>query len=298
MKVSRIAPAEPPGPKSVEPDNIPHLSAEAFGRFAKFITHELGIKMPDSKLSMVRSRLGRRVRELRLDSLDSYADYLFHSPDAQAERTEFIDAITTNKTDFFREPQHYDYLTGTVLPEIARSPRGVAEHFRAWSAGCSSGEEAYSLAILLSEYRTRAPGFDFSILATDVSTRILAQARKGIYDESHIGPIAANLRRKYLLRGRKGDHMRVRMVPALRQRVSFHRLNFMDPDYRVHDTFDVIFFRNVMIYFDRKTQESVIQKLCRSLAPEGYLFTGHSETLAGLDVPVTPVQAAVYRKRS
>jgi chemotaxis protein methyltransferase CheR len=281
-----------------EPDSIPQLSAEAFVRFARFITEELGIKMPDSKLSMVRSRLTRRVRELQLDSLDAYADYLFHSPDAQAERTEFIDAITTNKTDFFREPQHYEYLIGTVLPALARGPGGVGNHFRVWSAGCSSGEEAYTLAMLLSEHRILAPGFDFSILATDVSTRILAQARKGIYDVSRIGPLRPNLRRRYLMQGKRGGQAQVRMVPALRQRVSFHRLNFMDPDYHVHDMFDAIFFRNVMIYFDRPTQEAVIQKLCRNLTPQGHLFIGHSETLAGLNVPVSVVQAAVYRKRS
>jgi chemotaxis protein methyltransferase CheR len=152
--------------------------------------------------------------------------------------------------------------------------------------------------MLLSEYGLRAPGFDFAILATDVSTRILAKARAGIYDESRIAPIPAGLRRKYLLRGKRRGEALVRMVPSLRRRVSFHRLNFMDPDYRIHDVFDAIFFRNVMIYFDRETQEAVIQKLCRSLAGGGHLFIGHSETLAGLNVPVVPVEAAVYRKRS
>jgi chemotaxis protein methyltransferase CheR len=280
--------------RTAEPDGIPRLSAEAFARFATFITEELGIKMPDSKLSMVRSRLTRRVRELNLDSLDGYADYLFQSPDAQAERTEFIDAITTNKTDFFREPQHYSYLTGTVLPAFHRGGNG--SQFRVWSAGCSSGEEAYTLAMLLSEHRSRTPGFEFAILATDISTRILAQARQGIYNESRIGPIPAPLRRRYLLRSKRGGEGLVRMVPALRQRVSFHRLNFMDPDYRIHDLFDAIFFRNVMIYFDRPTQEAVIQRMCRNLIPEGHLFIGHSETLGGLQVPVAPVGAAVYQK--
>lgn len=149
------------------PETIPKLSPASFARIAKLITTELGIKMPDSKMSLVQTRLTRRVYDLGLRSLDEYAEYLFHAPEGAIEKAHFIDAVTTNKTDFFREPQHYDYLFAAILPVAARAPRGPGSRFKVWSAGCSSGVEAYTLAMPLSEHRQKAPGFDFSILATD-----------------------------------------------------------------------------------------------------------------------------------
>lgn len=274
-----------------------NLSAESFGRFADFITRELGIKMNDGKVSMLQSRLMRRLRQLGLGSLDEYQDYLFNSPNAEEERIHFIDAVTTNKTDFFREPQHFDFLTRTAIPNLAqRHGTGGAWRFKLWCAGCSTGEEPYTQAMVLSEYARGNSGFDFVLLATDISTRVITHARQGIYDEERIEPVATPLRQRYLLRSKIPSRRIVRVVPELRRRIHFHRLNFMDADYHVKDQFDVIFFRNVMIYFDKPTQESVINKLCRNLRPGGYLFTGHSESLAGLNIPVTPVASAVFRK--
>ncbi len=268
-----------------------NLSQESFAKFAHFITAELGIKMPDSKLTLVQSRLLRRVRELRLGSLEQYGEYFFTSGNSQ-ERDEFINAITTNKTEFFREPDHFRYLVENVLPTI--SPN--ASQLKVWSAACSSGEEPYTLAMLLSEYRRLAYGFDFAILATDVSTRVLAQARQGIDQESQIEPVPPDMRSRYLLRSRDKSKDQVRIVPELRQKVSFHRLNFMDDSYRIADMFDIIFCRNVLIYFDRPTQEAVINKICRNLVPGGYLFIGHSESLNGLDVPLSVLRTAIFRK--
>jgi chemotaxis protein methyltransferase CheR len=267
------------------------LSPAAFNRLARYITSELGIKMPESKLTMVQSRLLRRVRDLRMESLDQYCDYFFESSNS-GEREHFVNAITTNKTDFFREPQHFAYLLDLVIPAMAQT----GARFKVWSAGCSSGEEPYTLAMVLAEYAAAHAGFDFAILATDISTRVLAAARDGIYHESQAGPIPLPLRRKYLLRNRSRTERTTRVVPELRRRVSIHLLNFMDCDYAIKDIFGAVFFRNVMIYFDRPTQEAVIGKICRNLAPGGYLFCGHSESLAGLDIPVQPVMASVYRK--
>ncbi len=265
------------------------LSPASFVRFARYITEELGIKMPESKFTLVQSRLLRRVRELGMQSVDQYGEYFFASSNEE-EREHFINAITTNKTDFFREPQHFAFLQEEVLPAISRGP------FKAWSAGCSSGEEPYTLAMVLAEYASRQAGFDFVILGTDVSTRVLGKARNGIYEESQILPVPPDLRRKYLLGSRDKAERLVRVTPELRRKVVFHRLNFMDGDYGVRDIFHVVFFRNVMIYFDRATQEAVINRICRNLAPGGYLFAGHSESLHGLDIPVRPVQASIYRK--
>ena len=276
------------------------LTPAAFEKFSRFITHQLGIKMPPDKMSMLQSRLQRRLRALKLSSLEDYQDYLFNSPQAAAELKDFFDAVTTNKTDFFREAEHFDYLAQTVLPKLDPS-RGRVEvprpwHFQLWCAGCSSGEEPYTLAMVLSEYAATRPGFSFSILATDISTRVLEQAQQGIYDEARIAPVALPLRKKYLLRSRDPEQARVRVAPGLRQKISFQRLNFMDKTYPVREMFEVIFFRNVMIYFSKETQETVIGKQCRHLVPGGYLFVGHSESLTGLKIPVTSVGPAVYRK--
>ena len=271
------------------------LSRESFQRFARYITQELGIKMPDSKLTMVQSRLLRRVRELELDSVEQYGEYFFTAAHSE-ERDHFIDAITTNKTDFFREPEHFDYLVQTALPALAGPVASPLYGVNVWSAGCSSGEQPYTLAMVLSEYANQSRGFDFSILATDISTRMLGRARDGIYDEALIAPVPLDYRKKYLLHSHDREQAQVRIVPRLRQKTSFYRLNFMAEDYGIRDLFEVIFFRNVMIYFDKRTQECVINRMCRNLRPGGYLFVGHSESLAGLDIPVAPVHTSIYRK--
>jgi chemotaxis protein methyltransferase CheR len=277
-------------------DEARELSPESFARLAKFITGELGIKMPESKLTMVQSRLIRRARELGLSSVEGYGEYVIGSSNAE-EREQFINAITTNKTDLFREPAHYEFLTRTALPLLVRAEGGISRRtVKVWSAGCSSGEEPYTLAMLLNEYGAERPGFDYAILGTDVSTRVLEQARSGIYAEEKVAPVPPELRRKYIWRSRTQSEAVVRIVPALRRKVVFHAVNFMDSDYRIREIFDLIFFRNVMIYFDRPTQEAVVNRICRNLAPGGYLFVGHSESLAGLDIPVKLVQTSVFRK--
>ena len=271
------------------------LSPASFTRLAEHITKELGIKMPESKTMMIQSRLLRRVNSLELASVDHYVEYLF-APQNQAEREHFINAITTNKTDFFREPEHFTYLSETILPAFSRRARRT--RFQAWSAGCSSGEEPYTLAMVLAEYAARQTGFDFAILATDVSTKVLNQAKSAVYREEQILPVPPELRRKYFWSNRDSANRLGRIAPRLRARVCFHELNFMNDQYSVRNTFEVIFFRNVMIYFDRPTQEAVVNKLCRNLAPGGYFFAGHSESLSGLDVPLQPVMTSVYRKEA
>ena len=260
------------------------LSTEGFAKFCAFITGELGIQMSEAKLPMLQARLQRRLRALGLNSLEDYQDFLFNSPQGEDERVHFINAVTTNKTDFFREPKHFDYLVRTALPNLdpneGKSAVERAWRLKLWCAGCSSGEEPYTLAMVLGEFGERRPGFAFSLLATDISTKVLDHAQLGIYDEERVDPVRAQ----------------VRIIPDLRAKVAFHRLNFMDAHYAVKDMFDAIFFRNVMIYFDKPTLEDVIHKLCRNLLPGGYLFVGHSESLAGLNLPVACVASAVYRK--
>jgi chemotaxis protein methyltransferase CheR len=270
------------------------LSQKSFDRFAHYITSELGIKMPDSKMTMVQSRLLRRARELRLCSIDEYGEYFFDSTSSE-EREHFINAITTNKTDFFREPDHFDYLVKTALPKLRSGTDPRMSRLNVWSAACSSGQEPYTLAMVLSEYALQNVGFTFAILGTDISTKVLEQARRAVYEESLTAPVPAPLRKKYLLRSKDRGSSLVRISPALRATVSFNPLNFMNDNYRIQNMFDVVFCRNVLIYFDRKTQESVICKICRNIKPGGYLFVGHSESLAGMDVPAKHVTTAVFR---
>lgn len=272
------------------------LSRVGFRRFADYITRELGIKMPESKMTLVQSRLMRRVRELRMRSIEEYQAYFFDSGHT-AEREHVINAITTNKTDFFREAGHLEYLRKTALTALLASERRAGEaRLKLWSAGCSTGEEPYSIAMVLADFAESRPGFDFAILATDISTRVLRHARQGIYKRSLITPIPREFRSRYLLANRDGTEPMVRIVPALRSKVSFHQLNFMKTEYRIEGVFDVVFCRNVLIYFDAATREAVIRKICGNLRPGGYLFTGHSESLSNLDVPVRQLGTSIYAK--
>ena len=166
-----------------------------------------------------------------------------------------------------------------------------------WSAGCSTGEEPYTIAMVLSEYAQDVPGFRFSVLATDISTAVLAKAAMGIFKSDVVKPIPPGLLRKYLMRSRDHESDQVRVVPELRGLVEFRRLNFMDADFGLPEMPEAIFCRNVIIYFDRPTQLRLLQKLVRNLAPGGYFFAGHSESLQGMDLPLLPVAPSVYRKR-
>jgi chemotaxis protein methyltransferase CheR len=244
---------------------------------------------------MLQGRLQRRLRALGLDSLEAYQEHLFDSANSGRELADFIDAVTTNKTDFMREPAHFDYLVEKALPSL--DPDATQRRqIKLWCAGCSSGEEPYTLAMVLSEYAERRGNLDFSLFATDISTKVLHLAQDAVYDEARIEPVPVAWQKKYLLRSRDPAKHSVRIVSELRARVRFARLNFMDDDYGVKETFDAIFFRNVMIYFDRPTQEAVVGRLCRNLRPGGHLFTGHSESLMGLNVPLRMVASAVYQK--
>lgn len=270
------------------------LEDSDFKRLAAFITTELGIKMPEIKKTMLQSRLQKRLHEIQVFSFKEYLDFVF-SNEGRSERIVMMDIVTTNKTDFFRESAHFDFLTEKFLPEyMADSKRPV---MKVWSAGCSSGEEPYTLAIVLSEFKEKNKDFDFQITATDISTRMLHKAATAIYAEERIAPVSDHLRRKYLLRNKNGQIRTVRIVPGLRSKVSFDQINFMDDEYPVNGLFDIIFCRNVLIYFDRKTQEDVINKLCAKLKPGGHFFLGHSESMTNFNVPLKQVKSTIYIKK-
>jgi chemotaxis protein methyltransferase CheR len=277
--------------------NIPVLSPKRFAEFSAFITDTLGIQMPASKRIMLQSRLQKRLRQLNLSSFDDYYDYVFHGQDRENELRHLLDIVTTNKTDFFREPHHYEVLVQTVLPELQKcSGAGLRRPLCAWSAGCSTGAEPYTLAMVLSDFSAQVNDFSFKILATDISTRVLATARTAIYEERDAAPIPLACKKKYLLRSKDRSRPRIRVAAELRRLVEFRRLNLMDADYGMREAMDLILCRNVMIYFNRDTQQAVLARLCRCLKPSGYLFIGHSETLNGFHLPLYPIATCVYQK--
>jgi chemotaxis protein methyltransferase CheR len=272
------------------------LSHADFSRLSRFIYEECGIRMPVTKKSMLEARLQKRLRALGMGSFSAYCTYLFGSSGGD-ELVRMIDLATTNKTDFFREADHFAYLIQRALPEWRqRHETGGARRLSVWSAGCSSGEEPYTLAMVLHEFAAGATDFDYRILATDICTQVLEKAHLAVYREERVAPVPPILKRKYLLRSKDRSSGLVRVVPELRERVQFRRLNLMTADFGLRETMDIIFCRNVIIYFDRATQERLLNRLCAHLTPGGYLFMGHSETLSGLDVPLVPVHPTVYRK--
>ena len=262
-------------------------------RLAATITGELGIKMPDEKLAMLKGRLQRRLNQLGLASISAYEDRLRDPAHAETERAQLFDLATTNKTDFFREPAHFTYLTEHALPEL--SERGDRWLCRVWCAGCSTGQEVYTLAMVLDDYARSHPGFDFEIVGTDISVRVLREAAAATYPEALAEPIPLALRQRYLLRGKTAHNGMIRVVPALRAKTRFRRLNFMANQYPLGE-FQIVFFRNVMIYFDRDTQKRVLQTMGRLLRPGGYLFIGHTESVSRLDLPLTAESSSILRR--
>ncbi|MGK6317649.1 CheR family methyltransferase [Neorhizobium sp. DT-125] len=271
------------------------LSKKSFDLLAKYIYDYSGIKMPITKVTMLEGRLRRRLRATGLPTFDSYCDYLFKHGGIEAEAIHLIDAVTTNKTDFFREPKHFDYMMQHALPDIVR--RYGERRIRTWSSACSTGAEPYTMAMVLSEFLSSTmPERDFFVLATDLSTDVLDKAQRGIYSPELLQPVPAEMMQKYVLQPIDKGRQEMRIAAKLRSHVGFARLNLMDASYPIGDRMHIIFCRNVLIYFDKATQQHVLNRLCDCLLPGGYLFIGHSETVAGFDLPVRQVANTIFKR--
>jgi chemotaxis protein methyltransferase CheR len=278
-------------------DGFDRLAQRDFQRLAQFIQSYSGIKMPPTKVTMVEGRLRKRVRATETRTLAEYCRYIFDNGGLEAEAIHLIDAVTTNKTEFFREPVHFRLLAEEVIPGIASSRKvSAGAPMKFWSAACSTGAEPYTLAIVLAEFHRQTPGSHSSILATDICTEVLQTALAGIYPAAMLEPVPAELRQRYVLRSKDRRRGLARIAPELRGRVQFGRLNLMDAEYGADRDMDVIFCRNILIYFDKPTQLKVLHRLCNHLRPGGYLFLGHSETLAGFDLPLRTVGNTVFRR--
>lgn len=272
------------------------LSPRNFQRLAAFIQDYCGIRVPPNKQVMIEGRLRRRVRALGFADIDAYCAFLFRDGGLEAEATDLVDVITTNKTEFFREASHFELLRQRVLPELAARGVGTRRPLKVWSAASSTGAEAYTLAMVISDFAAELRGFRTSILATDICTDVLRAGVEAVYPEEMIEPVPLEMRQRYLLRSRDGARREIRLAPEIRRLVRFARLNLMDEHYPVATDMDLIFCKNVLIYFDKPTQQAVVRRLCRHLPPDGYLFLGYSETIAGFDLPLRQVATAMFRK--
>ncbi len=270
------------------------ISDRDFRRLAALIENESGIKMPDHKKVMLQSRLKKRLYQLGMNDFKTYCDYVFDPKQGEHETLYLLNFISTNKTDFFREPVHFDYLEKRIIPQLLN----IKQNIKVWSAGCSSGEEVYSLAIILEEMRLYHPEFDYSILGTDISGPMLERAAKAVYKKDNITDIPQMLRKKYLLKNKNAEKPLVRVGPLLRQKVAFRYLNLMDTHYHLDGQYDIIFFRNVLIYFNKEVQHRTLKRIIHYLNEGGYLFIGHSENILGLNLPLINRGPNIFQKQS
>jgi chemotaxis protein methyltransferase CheR len=270
------------------------LTTSEFNKLSQFIMSEYGIKMPPEKKIMLQSRLQKRLRVLGMNNFKDYLNYLFSPQGMSEEVIHMMDVVSTNKTDFFRESIHFDFLLTEALPFLTGDMN--QKFLKIWSAGCSSGEEPYTLAITLFEYKEKNHSIDFTILASDISTQMLKTGISAIYHENKVADIPLSLKKKYLLKSKNHEEKKVRVISELRNKVEFARINLLDLVPTRTPQHHIIFCRNVLIYFDRQTQYKILSALCSNLLQGGYLFLGHSESITGLDLPVKSIIPTVFTK--
>ncbi len=272
------------------------ISDQDFDRLSTFVTHHYGIKLPKVKKVMVEGRLQKRLRATGVGNFNTYLELIF-SEQGKAEIVNMIDAISTNKTDFFRESAHFDYLITHLLPTYLEVKN--KKNISIWSAASSTGEEIYTLAMVFEEYNSKqefSGKIDYKILGTDISVEAIKTAKSAVYAYDRIKDVPLELRDKYFLRSKDRSANKVRVIPTLRSKATFQRLNLMDNQYTLSGEFDIIFCRNVLIYFDKETQEAVINKLCQKLRVGGLFFLGHSESIIGKNVPLEQLKPTIYKR--
>lgn len=295
------------------------MDARDFQLFRELVHRQTGIWLRDGKQTMLASRLARRLRHHQLSNFAEYYKLVEKIQDGGVEMRELINCVTTNKTSFFRESHHFDFLRETVVADARRSAlKGGSRRIRVWSAACSTGEEPFSIAISLIEALGRpasttsvaasassvppAPpnlgGWEIEVLASDIDTDVLATASRAVYPEESIDEIPPSMQASYFLRGKDDMRGRVRVKKEVLRHVQFKRINLMDAVWPVEGLYDAIFFRNALIYFTQETQELFLRKMLRSIKPDGYLFLGHSEHIPWLHDLVAPLSHTVYQLRS
>jgi len=278
-------------------DHDDHLDMRDFQRIATLIGKEVGIRLPPAKRLMVEGRLRRRLRHLQLETFADYGDYLFRKDGLERELPFLINAVTTNKTDFFREPEHFECMEKVLVPQLLSQRGERAPILKVWSAASSTGAEAYTIAMVLADMIAAKRNFRFAVLGTDISTDVLETGRRAVYPAELVAPVPPGMQSRYLMHARRPSaRPEVRIVPELRRTVRFERLNLMDPAYPFDRDVDIIFLRNVLIYFDKQDQAAVITRLVGHLRPGGYLLLGHSESMIGTSITMRQIAPAVFQK--
>lgn len=279
-------------------DEGDRLADRDFARISALIGEKVGIKLPPAKRVMVEGRLRKRVRALGLRDLTGYCRHLFESGGLETEFVHLVNAVTTNKTDFFREPEHFELLEHRIVPDLLERRRNEKMPLlKIWSAASSTGAEAYTIAMVLQDLEGQRRNFRYAVLGTDISTSVLETATRAVYPEEMVAPVPPAKLSRYVMRSRRpGTRADVRIVPELRRRTQFAHLNLMDSSYPFDRDVDVIFLRNVLIYFEKSDQEKVILRLVSHLRPGGYLLLGHSESMIGTSVSLRQTAPAVFQK--
>jgi chemotaxis protein methyltransferase CheR len=253
-----------------------------------------GIKMPPNKKILLQSRLQKRLKELHYSNFEEYVNYIFSSKGQHNEVSHMIDAVSTHKTEFFREPVHFEFLLNhglrTYMDMTGKCRLSI------WSAGCSSGEEAYTIAMIMNEFMQDYRTMDFRILATDIAGSMLERAINGIYSDEKVRDVPLEYKQKYMLKGKNNYLRKVRIISDLRNKIEFRKFNLLSTDFHSLGTFDIIFCRNVLIYFDREVQYKILIKFCNVLNKGGYLFLGHSESITGYTLPLKPIRPTIFTR--
>ena len=266
------------------------LTQNEFQQIQSLLYQKAGITLSEQKQTLIVSRLSKRIRQLELPSFQAYYDLVVSGDDPE-ELTHMLDLMSTNKTDFFREAVHFEFLKERVIPALSRT-----KHIRIWSSASSTGEEPYSIAMTLLDAVNDPRQWNSKILASDLSTRVLAKAARGVYEIERIANLSPSLVQRHFLKGKGTQEGFVKVKPRVAAMVTYRRINLMDESFPIRSPLDVIFCRNVMIYFDRPTQAKLMAKFYRYLKPGGHLFIGHSESLQWIDHPFAYVAPTIYQK--
>jgi len=284
-----------PGPLVLIKPAHPVLKESEHRLIGDFIEREFGIRMPSAKKALIEGRLGKRLTACGIASYGEYFEFITRDPRGRDEFLHFTDLVSTHETSFFREDAHFRQLSATVLPNLlSRSGR---REIRVLSAACSSGEEAYSLGMWISrDLEHKGRGHSLAIEGFDLSPRMVDVARRGVYTADRVAKIPPDLRLRWLMRSRDPGKDLYRFVPELRGRMAFHTGNLLSDLGLLHESYDIIFCRNVLIYFERANQSLAIDALLSRLSPGGYLFLGHSESLSGSGQAMSRVAMSVFRK--
>ncbi len=273
-----------------------NLSDKEFKLFSELVYSAIGINLGSAKKELVRTRLGKRLRALKIPSFKEY--YRYVTNENKDELTNLFDAISTNLTSFFREDRHFHFLTSRLLPDLEAKKKKMGDKtIRVWSSACSTGEEPYSIAITMAEYFKGENDWDIKILATDISTKVIDVAGKGVYRADRLKTVPPQAIKKYFTKGRAENEGSYIVNDNLRKMVFIRRINLLAQSWPFKRQFDFIFCRNVLIYFDKYTQSKVVSNFFKHLQKNGYLFLGHAESLAGVNTPLVYIQPTIYLKK-